>query len=145
MWQKNMLRPYLKIWEWELIFGCALKAISSLGVCRPWHEPINWPKLTLFQSSFNSLLSTGCSLSDKINTLSIKPKYYNIIIVPWKEASMKNENSRLTSIKLADYIHFRICHWVWGSWVWIPLKSTNCKGFLEHFFLFCWSWHLVLQ
>ena len=25
-----MLRPYLKIWEWELIFGRAVKAISSV-------------------------------------------------------------------------------------------------------------------
>ena len=27
-----MLRPYLKIWEWERIFGHAMKAISSPGV-----------------------------------------------------------------------------------------------------------------
>ena len=27
-----MLRPYLKIWEWELTFGCAVDAISSPGV-----------------------------------------------------------------------------------------------------------------
>ena len=30
--RQNMLRPYLKIWEWEWIFGCAVKAIFSLGV-----------------------------------------------------------------------------------------------------------------
>ena len=29
-------RPYLKIWEWELIFGRAVKVISSLGVRIPW-------------------------------------------------------------------------------------------------------------
>ena len=34
--RQNMLRPYLKIWEWELIFGCAVKVISSPGVCSPW-------------------------------------------------------------------------------------------------------------
>ena len=28
--RQNMLRPYLKIWDWDLIFGCAVKAISSL-------------------------------------------------------------------------------------------------------------------
>ena len=27
--RQNMLRPYLKIWEWEWIFGHAVKAISS--------------------------------------------------------------------------------------------------------------------
>ena len=30
--KQNMLWSYLKIWEWELIFGCAVKAISSPGV-----------------------------------------------------------------------------------------------------------------
>ena len=30
--RQNMLRPFLKIWEWEWIFGRAVKAISSLGV-----------------------------------------------------------------------------------------------------------------
>ena len=27
-----MLQPYLKIWDWDLIFGRAVKAISSPGV-----------------------------------------------------------------------------------------------------------------
>ena len=36
--RQNMLRPHLKIWEWELIFGRAVKAISSPGVCSPWSE-----------------------------------------------------------------------------------------------------------
>jgi len=36
MWQTKyasavLRRPYLKIWEWELIFGRAVKAISSPG------------------------------------------------------------------------------------------------------------------
>ena len=30
-----MLWPYLKVWEWEWIFGHAVKAISSLGVRSP--------------------------------------------------------------------------------------------------------------
>ena len=34
--RQNMLRPYLKIWEREWIFGSAVKAISSLGVRSPW-------------------------------------------------------------------------------------------------------------
>ena len=33
--RQNMLRPYLKMWEWELIFGLAVKAISSPGVRSP--------------------------------------------------------------------------------------------------------------
>ena len=31
-----MLRPYLKIWDWDLIFGRAVKANSSMGVSSPW-------------------------------------------------------------------------------------------------------------
>ena len=30
--RQNMLRPYLKIWDWDLIFGHAVRAISSPGV-----------------------------------------------------------------------------------------------------------------
>ena len=33
--RQNMLRPFLKIWDWDLIFGRAVKAISSLGVRSP--------------------------------------------------------------------------------------------------------------
>ena len=36
-----MLGPYLKIWEWELNFSCALKAISSpASVVRGAHNGI---------------------------------------------------------------------------------------------------------
>jgi len=34
-----MLRPYLKIWDWDWIFGRAVKAISSLGIRSPWSDP----------------------------------------------------------------------------------------------------------
>ena len=34
--RQNMLQPYLKIWEWEWIFGRAVKAISLPGFRSPW-------------------------------------------------------------------------------------------------------------
>ena len=34
--RQNMLPPYLKIWDWDWIFGRAVQAISSLGVRSPW-------------------------------------------------------------------------------------------------------------
>ena len=34
--RQNMIQPYLKIWEWEWIFGRAVKVISSPGVRSPW-------------------------------------------------------------------------------------------------------------
>ena len=33
--RQNMLWPYQKIWDWDLIFGRAVKAISSPGVRSP--------------------------------------------------------------------------------------------------------------
>ena len=33
--RQKMLRPYLKIWNWDLIFGRAVKTISSKDVCTP--------------------------------------------------------------------------------------------------------------
>ena len=47
-----MLRPYLKIWDWDWIFGRAVKAFSSLGVHSPWFrenvhvEVWRWSKRT---------------------------------------------------------------------------------------------------
>ena len=36
--RKNMLWPYLKIWDWDWIFDRAVKAIASLGVRSPWYS-----------------------------------------------------------------------------------------------------------
>ena len=33
--RQNLLRSYLWIWDWDLIFGRAVMAISSPGVCSP--------------------------------------------------------------------------------------------------------------
>ena len=35
--RQNMLPPFLKIWDWDWIFGRAVKAISPLGVRSPWY------------------------------------------------------------------------------------------------------------
>ena len=37
--RQNMLWPYPKIWEWEWIFGRAVKAISLQCVRSPWSMP----------------------------------------------------------------------------------------------------------
>ena len=41
----NMLRPYLKIWEWECIFSHAVKAISPPDVRSLWLEPKIYSRL----------------------------------------------------------------------------------------------------
>ena len=51
--RQNILRPYLKIWEWEWIFGRAVKAISSLGVRSPWYIWL-W-KVFKFRKSYRKI------------------------------------------------------------------------------------------
>ena len=41
--RQNMLRAYLKIWDWDRYFGRAVKAISSLGIHSPWLNPKREP------------------------------------------------------------------------------------------------------
>ena len=42
--KQNILRPYLTIWDWDWIFGHAVKAISSLGVRSPCFHTL-WLKM----------------------------------------------------------------------------------------------------
>ena len=46
--RQNMLRPYLNIWEWEWIFGRAVKATFSLGV----RSPCSFPSLAKVRPLF---------------------------------------------------------------------------------------------
>ena len=48
--RQNMLQPYPKIWEWEWIFDCAVKAISSPGVRSPCLILFNAPNAALSTS-----------------------------------------------------------------------------------------------
>ena len=38
--RRNMLWPYLLIWDWDLIFGLAVRMISSQGIRCPWLKTI---------------------------------------------------------------------------------------------------------
>ena len=55
--RQNMLPPYLKIWEWEWIFGRAVKVISSLDVRSPCFEPLHFSGLFWTWNSVNDLTS----------------------------------------------------------------------------------------
>ena len=48
--RQNMLRPYLNIWDWDWIFGRAVKAISSLGVRSPCSSAWNHRLVRLLRS-----------------------------------------------------------------------------------------------
>ena len=45
--RQNMLRPYLKIWDWDLNFGRAVKLISSLGVRSPCQHTSTHTKMNI--------------------------------------------------------------------------------------------------
>ena len=49
-----MLLLYLKIWEWELIFGPAVKTISSLGVPSPCMNLRNLKFGSMWQKKYAS-------------------------------------------------------------------------------------------
>jgi hypothetical protein len=54
-----MLRQYLKIWEWKLIFGHAVKAISSPGVRSPaWPRPFDFLQALV---SYKGAMEFKCS------------------------------------------------------------------------------------
>ena len=58
--RQNMLQLYLKIWEWELIFGCAVKAISSPGVRSPWYCTYVYYVMRGFQEMFECWVGDEC-------------------------------------------------------------------------------------
>ena len=46
-----MLRPYLKIWDWDLNFGHAVKAISSPGVRSSWRVHCTYSDRTIINTT----------------------------------------------------------------------------------------------
>ena len=58
--RQNMLWPYLKIWYWDLIFGQAVKAISSPGVRSPWtilYKGYEFAQKSTIKSQFSATFS----------------------------------------------------------------------------------------
>ena len=58
--RQNMLWPYLKIWDWDLIFGRAVKAIFSPGVRSPCPE--------LKRNKYAAIQQTSVGIQLKANT-----------------------------------------------------------------------------
>ena len=92
--KQNMLPPYLKNWDWDWIFGRAVKAISSLGVRSPCQVECHGP--VLFVKTFcRTYLSTIISevaflMSDEVRMYlwnhwfsKIPPKKFDRFL-PWK-------------------------------------------------------------
>ena len=71
--RQNMLWPYLKIWDWDSIFGRAVKAISPLGVC----SPCLYPKLVW--NSQKTLLAPSSVYTELTRWVSLAQKFWEII------------------------------------------------------------------
>ena len=55
--RQNMLRPYLKIWDWDWIFGSAVKAVSFLDIRSPWLSAFScWHFFTVFFCSLQYIV-----------------------------------------------------------------------------------------
>ena len=91
--RQNMLRLYLKIWEWELIFGRAVKAISSPGVRSLWHYL--WQKINdlhLVSNYFNACLPSALKYEFMIYGLECQIKGWHRVTQNF-EATIALENS----------------------------------------------------
>ena len=94
-----MLWPYLKIWDWDLIFGHAVKAISSPGVRSPWYASLIfcawlWEERLLFSAVKGELGEErlkkcrsqskewgNCVINDKAHGLPMLDNSINNLIV----------------------------------------------------------------
>ena len=72
---QNMLRPYLKIWDWDWIFGRAVRAISSLGVHSPCSKLCRMSNdVTNSKPSHNGLTPILMKYSDFF--INFSPNFY---------------------------------------------------------------------
>ena len=92
-----MLRPYLKIWEWERIFGHLVKAISSLGVRSPWVRLIlgtlagKLHELVLKSMKHKKLVKNWFFKKFQI----VHPLFQILAIEKWVEKSLPNNYSSI--------------------------------------------------
>ena len=93
--RQNILWPYLKIWEWEWIFGHAVKAISSLGIRSPWSSSKDCP----WFMSPNLLVCVACLV------LLFRPFNYNIT-KPWSFLCMQLLQFNLLVHTVQYYTHW---------------------------------------
>ena len=100
--RQNMLRPYLKIWDWDWIFGRAVKAIFSLGVRSPCETPCNvcfkktWTNystvslLWLFQVFLKQTLFGTKNCDSQVRNWQYR--YVNTVLSRFKKAWFKKES-----------------------------------------------------
>ena len=82
--KQNMLRPYLKNWDCDLIFSRAVKPIASLGVrslCSGWRIALSWPiswkirqcfqRYPYIHGGFYNFLLQDISLKDYLGLMHI--------------------------------------------------------------------------
>ena len=97
--RQNMIWPYLKIWDWDLIFGCAVKAISSLGVRSPWFSC----GVKCWQSQ-HPLVNKSHSVS---NFLWYFPLCIVEPVLGWDHLESKGSKAVVTKRRLIGWSHSR--------------------------------------
>ena len=116
MWQTNMLLPYLYIWDWDLIFGRAVKAISSPGVRTPWQSLMYLSQLMAIRNNLlSAFIESAINLSDLfIITNLFEKKKSSIITNGWQYFADTISflylafNSKEASF-VNNFFHYTIC------------------------------------
>ena len=121
--RQNMLRPYLNIWEWEWIFGRAVKATFSPGVRSPWSLQRKWFS---WQNIGNSLI-----LNDVYITLYVD-SLYNMFYLLIEYADKNSEGPFITMHTLEFFNTF----WIFEFYTIICSHSYYTQG-LGDFSDFC--------
>ena len=79
MWQIKYAKISLKIWDWDLIFGCEVKAISSQGVHNSCAKPLPMPCFTPKNQGKTKilpvLLTTGPLLKG-LSSLNVQQEHF---------------------------------------------------------------------
>ena len=147
MWQTKFASAVLKIWDWDWIFGRAVKAVSSLGVRSPWMhanfkncmcipkwdhakavKQMRWFDRLLMVLYFTDIMGKMVAMCQKTSD-----KYFCINFWPCKEICMRNKymtetqclggstiHSLVTFLKTkvtSDYWVASAFHWPTGLWI----------------------------
>ena len=122
--RQNMLRPYLKIWGWDWIFGREVKAISSL-------RPCPWCHIKFIYSEKATKILLNSSTSQKKVEISqnfvafLEYMNFNIGRVHlkiWPYSDMFDVFWRMNIV----IVGFSKCIWLDAHWIFLSVQFITC-------------------